>query len=412
MSPARKQVVVTFAAFEEILAFTAQHASNKIPRARWAESMGFLFCRRDEEANEYVVADAVGMTSGDEMAVNIAPAQLGNIEKLEEERADRGLFLGGWFHTHPGLSLFYSDTDCQNQLFYQQFNEDGLGIVFDHTMVAPDFIGFSIFRLKSKDALDEYEEVPYELRDFTLEGLLKTLVPFGVGEWVVRELAAHLDVAPATYEEDLPPAPSSVPGDPDDVVAEATEQVESALERGDTGEALLQGQRAYQAGKTVDDEETRADGMLALLRAYAGASCPRAAWNLLEEFELYADDHDLPYADYYRGALAAVKAELHQRDGNVAGALEELQRAARHFTTNENYVRAHECNQARVQQLTSIGASQLALAALQESLETVRAALGDPEEDEPTWREEERRLTEKHASLQAKVRSSGLQRVV
>ena len=100
--------------------YFSQYSSNKIPKEKWVESMGFLFC--NVEGDYYIIEDAVGMTSGTELDVQLSPMSLGNLPDLEREK---GGFIGGWWHTHPDLSPFFSETDIKNQVFYQTANPDG-----------------------------------------------------------------------------------------------------------------------------------------------------------------------------------------------------------------------------------------------------------------------------------------------
>jgi hypothetical protein len=150
--------------------------------------MGFLFCK--QHMDKYIVVDAVGMTSGNSVYVEMSGHQLAQIERLEKERP--GTFLGGWIHTHPGLGLFFSDTDIQNEMFYQQQNEDGLGIVFDLSLVSPDFIGFRVFRLHGPNAHTYYEVTDYELSGFTEEVLREAYDALGIDPKITHKLAVKL----------------------------------------------------------------------------------------------------------------------------------------------------------------------------------------------------------------------------
>ncbi len=151
-----RKVFITMKAFRNICEFSAQYASNYIDRRKWVECMGYLFCRQD--GDRYLISDAVGISRGGETFVTMTPDDLARVETLEKEHPED--FLGGWWHTHPGLSPFFSDTDVQNQMFYQAQNEDGLGLVFDHSMIDSKFIGFKIFRLDdAQDPLTQYHDV-------------------------------------------------------------------------------------------------------------------------------------------------------------------------------------------------------------------------------------------------------------
>jgi proteasome lid subunit RPN8/RPN11 len=177
-----RQVIVKFKAFREMVNFFSQHSSNKHPEEQWVESMGFLFC--SIEGDYYIVEDAIGMTSGTELDVQLSPQSLANIEQMERDHEG---FIGGWWHTHPGLSPFFSETDIKNQVFYQTANPDGLGIVFDHSMIDKNFIGFQIFRLLHQFS-EKVIEVPYQLLGFTKEGIKETLEVLGIDNDIIEAL--------------------------------------------------------------------------------------------------------------------------------------------------------------------------------------------------------------------------------
>ena len=177
-----REVIVKFKAYKEMVKYFAQYSSYKLPKEKWVESMGFLFC--NVEGDYYIVEDAIGMTSGSELDVQLSPQSLGNIPDLERER---GGFVGGWWHTHPGLSPFFSETDIKNQVFYQTANPDGLGIVFDHSMIEKDFIGFQIFRLIHQFS-EEYVDVPFQLQGFTNEGIKECMDLLGVDKDTIDDL--------------------------------------------------------------------------------------------------------------------------------------------------------------------------------------------------------------------------------
>ncbi len=192
-----RKVVITAKAFVSFIKFSSQFASFKGMRDNWVESMGFLFCK--QHMDKYIVADAVGMTSGNSVYVEMSPQQLAQVEQLQANRP--GTFLGGWIHTHPGLGLFFSDTDITNQMFYQQQNEDGLGIVFDLALVSPEFIGFKVLRLHGPNAHTYYEITDYELSGFTEELLHEAFDTLGIEPKITHQLAMHLGFGSSDFVE-------------------------------------------------------------------------------------------------------------------------------------------------------------------------------------------------------------------
>ena len=162
--------------------YFSQFSSNKIPSDGWVESMGYLFC--NVEGDYYIVEDAYGVTSGTELDVQVSPMSLSNFDQIERDHEG---FLGGWWHTHPGLTPFFSETDIKNQVFYQAQNQDGLGIVWDHSMISSDYVGFKIFRLEHKYS-EDYHEVEFQLQGFPKEGIRECMDLLGIDEEITEAL--------------------------------------------------------------------------------------------------------------------------------------------------------------------------------------------------------------------------------
>lgn len=177
-----KEVIVKFKAYQEMVKYFCKYSSNNILKEKWVESMGFLFGNAEDDY--YFVEDAIGMTFGTELDVQLSPQSLANLPDLEREK---GGFLVGWWHTHPGLTPFFSETDVKNQVFYQTANPDGLGIVFDHSLIDENFIGFQIFRLIHQFS-EEYVEVPYQLQGFYKEGIKECMDLLGIDSKITEKL--------------------------------------------------------------------------------------------------------------------------------------------------------------------------------------------------------------------------------
>ena len=84
----------------------------------------------------------------------------------------------GWFHSHPGLGLFYSFIDIKNQIGFQGPNIHSVGLVFDHTYLIgenrkPNHPGFEIYRLNdpNMDIGDPKFDTNYHNVEYEIEGL-------------------------------------------------------------------------------------------------------------------------------------------------------------------------------------------------------------------------------------------------
>ncbi|MHA1341090.1 MAG: hypothetical protein ACTSO2_14040 [Promethearchaeota archaeon] len=130
-----KKVIIHAAAYKSIILYSTRYANPAIPREQWKEIYGILIGVKSDDA--VIVEQAIPMTYGESTDVTLGPEHYGFIEEIQDklDKEGKGRFMVGWFHSHPGLSLFYSYVDINNQIFFQSLNPDFIGIVFDHTYV-------------------------------------------------------------------------------------------------------------------------------------------------------------------------------------------------------------------------------------------------------------------------------------
>jgi len=178
-----REVILKFSAFKEMIHFLSKYSSNNIPVDGWAESLGYLFCIFEDDY--YIIEGAVGIGSGTEYSVHPSPMENANYDIW---RNRYGCDIGGWWHTHPGLDLFFSEWDVKNHVGWQEKNPEYLGVVFDHTLVSTEFLGFKIFRMLHAFS-DDVIEVEYHLQGFTKEGIRETLGIIGIEENIIGALA-------------------------------------------------------------------------------------------------------------------------------------------------------------------------------------------------------------------------------
>ncbi|MFX0029221.1 MAG: hypothetical protein ACFE8B_08425 [Candidatus Hermodarchaeota archaeon] len=156
------QSVVTIKplAYYKMLLHVLRFGSKYIEHTKLSEVMGVLIGRLEgeDEIKNVIIEDVVPVSHGGAIEVKFSVEQLGAFGELDtkiwEQYGDLGWFSVGWYHSHPGLGIFFSETDKYNQIFWQK-NPSGIGIVFDHTYLdKPNELGFRAFRL-SESRLDD-----------------------------------------------------------------------------------------------------------------------------------------------------------------------------------------------------------------------------------------------------------------
>ncbi|MHA1472433.1 MAG: hypothetical protein ACTSQW_04965, partial [Promethearchaeota archaeon] len=184
----RKPAIINAEAYKKIILYASRYANHNIPSKDWKEIYGILTGYVDDDF--VFVKNSYPLTFGHDTDVQLDERHYVFISEIEDKlyAEGNGHFMVGWFHSHPGLSLFFSDIDISNQLWFQQNNPDFCGLVFDHTIlgkkreekIAENILtkydtGFEIYRLT--DVTVEADSVEFENNyhkiDYIVEGLNK-----------------------------------------------------------------------------------------------------------------------------------------------------------------------------------------------------------------------------------------------
>ncbi|MFX1572088.1 MAG: hypothetical protein ACFFB0_05025 [Promethearchaeota archaeon] len=188
-----KPIVIRADAYKTIILYASRYANKSIPPEEWKEIYGILIGRSDEDL--VYIERAEALTFGHATDVQLDERHYGFIEEIQErlDKEGKRYYMVGWFHSHPGLNLFFSYIDLINQLGFQQNNDDFCGLVFDHTLlgkkkeekiVSEDGLehsmtkydtGFEIYRITdvNMNVNDPEYDTNYHKVDYIIDGLSK-----------------------------------------------------------------------------------------------------------------------------------------------------------------------------------------------------------------------------------------------
>ncbi|TXT59048.1 MAG: hypothetical protein BAJALOKI2v1_260017 [Promethearchaeota archaeon] len=130
-----KPVVIKAEAYKTIILYASRYANKSIPKEEWKEIYGILVGYSDKD---YVYVErAEGLTFGHSTDVQLDERHYVFIDEIQQklDKEKKDFYIIGWFHSHPGLGLFFSYIDLINQLGFQAKNPDFCGLVFDHTLL-------------------------------------------------------------------------------------------------------------------------------------------------------------------------------------------------------------------------------------------------------------------------------------
>ncbi|MFX1408925.1 MAG: Mov34/MPN/PAD-1 family protein [Promethearchaeota archaeon] len=162
-----KTIIIKPLAYYKMLIHVLRFGSKVRDRKQYKEVMGVLIGHLEGEPDkkgikDVIVEDAVPISHGGSIEVAFAPEDYVTFSTVDAAYAEKGWFSIGWYHSHPGLKIFFSSTDVKNMLGWQTPNPSAIGIVFDHSFLeTPGDMGFRTFRLDdpSKGQTTNYHEV-------------------------------------------------------------------------------------------------------------------------------------------------------------------------------------------------------------------------------------------------------------
>lgn len=161
------EVIFSGETFRDMILFSGRFANQSIPESEWKEVYGFLVGKIiDRDNAKYIyVQKLIPMVHGTRTEVYFSEQDYAISEPIMEELLKLDLFVCGWYHTHPGLDLFLSDTDLYNQLGFQSVFNDAIAVVFDFTKISEKNNGLKVYRLDDVEqgVASTYHEVPYEI---------------------------------------------------------------------------------------------------------------------------------------------------------------------------------------------------------------------------------------------------------
>ncbi|TXT65091.1 MAG: hypothetical protein BAJALOKI1v1_470013 [Promethearchaeota archaeon] len=189
-STSEKAVVIEAQAYKTIILYASRYANKSIPKEDWKEIYGVLIGHADEDI--VYVESAEALTYGHATDVQLDERHYAFIEEIQNKLYEEGRdeFIVGWWHSHPGLNLFFSYIDLINHLGFQGKNPDAIGLVFDHELLGKKRLesvegtehkitkyetGFEIYRMNDvmMDVNSAEFDNNYHSVDYVVKGLNK-----------------------------------------------------------------------------------------------------------------------------------------------------------------------------------------------------------------------------------------------
>ncbi len=159
------KVHISKEAFRNMLTHVLRFGSNALDNS--VEVMGICLGKVLPNGIDVALINAIPIKHGPQVSNGFSPEDHITFKKIEEHYTNQDLHIIGFYLSHPGWGLFFSDIGIKNHRHFQnEQNPHGFCIVFDHTIMdAEGNFGFEIFRLDnySDQMAKEHHKVKYEL---------------------------------------------------------------------------------------------------------------------------------------------------------------------------------------------------------------------------------------------------------
>ncbi|MFX0188020.1 MAG: hypothetical protein ACFE8A_09805 [Candidatus Hodarchaeota archaeon] len=157
------KVYIKREAFRNMITHVLRFGNDALDES--VEVMGICIGKLNDKDIDLI--NAIPITHGKEVSLGLTSEDYNTFTQIENKYASHNMNIVGWYSSHPGWSLFFSDSAIKNHHFFQNVNKPyGFYIVFDHTLMGKEGkLGFEIFRLNdySDEKNTEYHKVVYEL---------------------------------------------------------------------------------------------------------------------------------------------------------------------------------------------------------------------------------------------------------
>ncbi len=131
------------------------------------QALGICVGEYLSEDKSFIINDAIPITHGDIVELGFSQEIHDTIETIKSQYSETNNKIIGWYHSHLGYGLYFSNSDkANNQYFQNDDNPYGFGIVIEQTLISEDQnFGTEIFRLKDfiKGSESDYVKVQFEI---------------------------------------------------------------------------------------------------------------------------------------------------------------------------------------------------------------------------------------------------------
>ncbi len=160
-----RQIIIKKEAFRNMITHVLRFGSIALEKS--VEVMGICLGELTENEKDIVLINAIPITHGKKVSAGFTKDDYDLLTQLEKQYQKKNLNIVGWYSSHPGWGLYFSDLEIKTHQFFQkESNPNGFFVVFDHTLMDKDkTFGFEIYRFDDFKKADKYHNVVFEIEE-------------------------------------------------------------------------------------------------------------------------------------------------------------------------------------------------------------------------------------------------------
>ena len=158
------KIIIKKEAFRNMITHVLRFGNEALDES--VEVMGI--CIGKLNGKDIDLINAIPVSHGKKISLGFSSEDYNTFSEIERIYTSQNLYTIGWYSSHPGWGLFFSDSAIKNHhnFFQNEKKPYGFYVVFDHTLMGKDGnLGFEIYRLNdySDEKNTEYNKVEYDL---------------------------------------------------------------------------------------------------------------------------------------------------------------------------------------------------------------------------------------------------------
>jgi len=162
MTAIEGKVIIKKEAFRNMITHVLRFGNVAIESV---EVMGILIGKIAANGDIEII-NAIPVKHGPQCSLGFSQKDYEIFNKIEQKFATQNLNeIVGWYYSHPGWGLFFSDIAIKNHPYFQNDKKPhSIIIVFDYTLMGKkNNLGFEIYRLNDYTEGKDYSKVEYEV---------------------------------------------------------------------------------------------------------------------------------------------------------------------------------------------------------------------------------------------------------